>query len=217
MIRLCITDDHPLIMEGLRMIFQQQADIEVIGTCSNSKELFEWLEEDNRPDIILMDINMPGMNGIEACGQVMRLYPGIRVIGLSMLAESHLIRLMLRNGAVGFLHKNAGPDEIVNALVEVMKGNTYFSQEVSAVLLATGNNHQRVSNAPFPKLSNREQEVLKMILNEKTTQEIADALFISFGTVETHRRNIMMKLGVRNTAGLVRVAIEYQLGNNDGS
>ena len=215
MIKLCITDDHHLILEGLRMVLHQQQDVHVVHTCMSGEELLALLESGTHPDIILLDINMPGMNGIEVCGKVKKAYPDIRVIGLSMNAENHLVKLMMKNGADGYLHKNSGTDEIIQAIHDVMQGRIYVSEEISANLLNAKNHSSAGNNSPFPRLSAREKEILRLIIDEKTTQEIAQQLFISFGTVETHRRNIIIKLGVKNTAGLVRTALEYKLTQDE--
>jgi DNA-binding NarL/FixJ family response regulator len=211
MIKLCITDDHPLILEGLRMVLHHQQEIHVVRTCMSGEELIGYLGSGEHPDIILLDINMPGINGIEACGQIKKSYPAIKIIGLSMNAENHLVKLMMKNGADGYLHKNSGADEIIQAIHDVMAGRIYVSDEISSNLLQAKAHATVVSNSPFPRLSAREKEILRLIIDEKTTQEIAQQLFISFGTVETHRRNIIIKLGVKNTAGLVRTALEYNL------
>ena len=208
MIQVCITDDHKMVLEGIKLLIDGQDNVVVRGTCRSSTELFDYLQTAT-PDVILLDINMPGINGIEATKIIKKDYPQIKIIGLSMIAEGNLVKLMLKNGADGYLHKNAGQDEILLAIKSVCSGKKYVSEEITSVLI----NHveTKISNNPFPKLSRREEEILKMIIDEKTTQEIADILYISFGTVETHRRNIMIKLGVKNTAGLVRVAYEYNL------
>ena len=211
MINLCITDDHPLILEGLRMVLHDQQEIQVVRTCMSGEELIQYLDEGSLPDIILLDINMPGINGIQACAQIKKNHSGIKVIGLSMNAENHLVKLMMKSGADGYLHKNSGADEIIQAIQDVMQGRIYVSEEISSNLLQAKNLAPLVSNSPFPRLSAREKEILGLIIDEKTTQEIAQQLFIGFGTVETHRRNIMIKLGVKNTAGLVRTALEYNL------
>jgi DNA-binding NarL/FixJ family response regulator len=208
MVKVCITDDHKMVLEGIKLLIDGHADIEVVFLCNSGSELIEYLKS-GLPDVVLLDINMPGINGIETCKIIKKEYPQIRVIGLSMIAESNLVRLMIKNGADGYLHKNAGQEEIVEAIQNVIRGRKYISDEISEILFEQ--KEPKINNSPFPKLSRREEEILKMIIDEKTTQEIADSLFISFGTVETHRRNIMIKLGVKNTAGLVRVALEYNL------
>lgn len=209
MIRVCITDDHQLVLEGLALLLNGQENSTITRLCNSAAALFEFLETDSA-DVILLDINMPDMNGIEACKIVKKKYPGIKIIGLSMIAENNLIRLMLKNGADGYLHKNAGKAEIIQAIQDVSEGKRFLSGEVTDILIGNTDT-AKLANAPFPKLSSRETQILKMIVDEKTTSEISEELFISFGTVETHRRNIMIKLGAKNTAGLVRIALEYNL------
>jgi DNA-binding NarL/FixJ family response regulator len=208
MIRVCITDDHKLVGEGIKLMVDNISDISIVKLCHAARELFDFLETQS-VDVILLDINMPELNGIEACKQLTKNHPHIKIIGLSMISEGHLIKLMIKNGAKGYLHKNASKDEIIEAIHQVHSGAGYLSSEVSNILLSSSEILQ--VDSPFPKLSRREEQILTLIIDEKTTQEIADQLFISFGTVETHRRNIMIKLGVKNTAGMVRVALEYKL------
>ena len=211
MINLCITDDHQMVLEGLRLLLQDQREIHVVKLCRSAKDLLEYLAGE-APDVILLDINMPEMNGIEACKTIKKDHPAIKVIALSMITEANLIKLMLKNGAEGYLHKNAGRDEIVDAVVDVYGGKKYLSTEISEMLMQISDKEPiKSGQSPFPKLSRREEEILQLIVDEKTTHEIATSLFIGFGTVETHRRNIMIKLGSKNTAGLVRTAIEYGL------
>ncbi len=211
MINVVITDDHQLVLEGLTLLLDGTKEITVHKCYRSAHLLLEGLKE-HVPDVVLMDINMPEMNGIEACRVVKKEYPSVKVIALSMISESNLIKLMLKNGADGYLHKNAGRDEIVEAICDVHAGKKYLSQEISDILIGQDlKDDHKISNSPFPKLSRREEQILELIIDEKTTQEISEQLFISFGTVETHRRNIMIKLGVKNTAGMVRIALEYGL------
>ena len=129
-----------------------------------------------------------------------------------MHKESSLIKLMLSNGAKGYVLKNAGQDEVIEAITQVYQGKTYLDDTVNEIIVNTVTKASRKSQqSPFPSLSRREKEILELILEEHTTQEIAEKLFISFGTVETHRRNMLIKTGARNTAGLVRIALEYEL------
>lgn len=211
MIQVYITDDHQLVLEGLKILLDGEQEIAVSHCFRSAGQLIAALKE-ALPDVVLLDINMPEMNGIEACKIIKKEYPELKIIALSMISESNLIKLMLKNGADGYLHKNAGKDEIIEAIRDVKQGKKYLSQEISDIII--GQEHKedhKISNAPFPKLSRREEQILEMIIDEKTTQEISEQLFISFGTVETHRRNIMIKLGVKNTAGMVRIALEYNL------
>ncbi|PHI21810.1 DNA-binding response regulator [Lewinellaceae bacterium SD302] len=210
MTHLAIVDDHSLVLQGLELMVRDQEDIRLAGLYQSGPALLDALENDEKIDVILMDIHMPDTNGIELCKTVTRHFEGVKVIGLSMVSELSLIKLMVKNGASGYLHKNAGRDEVLRALQRVSIGKKYFSEDISELLMGDVKAKTRGSS-PFPRLSRREKEVLQLIVDEYTTQEIADKLFISFGTVETHRRNILSKLGARNTAGLVRIALEYNL------
>lgn len=210
MIYLAVVDDHSLMLQGLELMFREEADIHLNGLYQNGPSLLAALKGGERIDLILMDIHMPDTNGIELCKAVKKAYPEVKVIGLSMVSKLSLVKLMIRNGASGYLHKNAGKEEVLLAVRRVANGKKYFSEDIASLLLGDAR-PSRSNRSPFPALSRREKEVLQLITDEKTTQEIADELFISFGTVETHRRNILSKLGARNTAGLVRIALEYNL------
>ena len=190
-----------------------ETDIKIVGSYQNGSQILSALERGKPIQIILLDIHMPDTNGVELCKIIKRDFPSVQIIGLSMVSEISLVKLMVKNGASGYLHKNAGKEEVLMAIHRVSKGKRYFSDEISELLLSGNlNGHSGYERkSPFPRLSRREKEVLSLIVDEFTTQEIADKLFISFGTVETHRRNILSKLGARNTAGLVRIALEYQL------
>lgn len=211
MTNLAIVDDHSLVLQGLELMLKDEPDITLAGLFHGGAALLTALESGPVIDTILMDIHMPDTNGVELCKQVKRQYPHVSVIGLSMVSEISMVRLMIKNGASGYLHKNAGKDEVLMAIQHVGRGRKFFSEAINELLLEGSAGEKSTRKSPFPRLSRREKEVLQLIVDEHTTQEIADKLFISFGTVETHRRNILSKLGARNTAGLVRIALEYRL------
>jgi len=208
-IRVAITDDHQMVLDGLQLIVSQDKSLELVGVAHNGQEALDLL--DSSPvDVLLLDINMPVMNGVDTMKIAGKKYPDTKVLALSMLDDNAVIKQLLKYGASGFLLKNSGKEKIIEAIKELHNGQKYFDKDIISKLLEN-ENKKSVGTSLFPKLSRREKEILALIIQEHTTQEIADALFISFGTVETHRRNIINKLGVRNTAGLVRVAMEYQL------
>lgn len=212
MTHLAIVDDHSIVLQGLELMLKNEPAVKITGLYQNGAQLLSALQRGETINTILMDIHMPDVNGVELCKMVKREYPSVSVIGLSMVSEMSLVRLMIKNGASGYLHKNAGKDEVVQALEKVREGKKFFSEEIRDMLLEGTARGQKAGNkSPFPRLSRREKDVLRLIVDEHTTQEIADKLFISFGTVETHRRNILSKLGARNTAGLVRITMEYKL------
>lgn len=211
MIKVFIVDDHKMVIEGIQLLLQNQADLKVIGFALGGLEAVDKLQDCN-PDVVLLDINMPDLNGIETCKQLLEHCPDMKIIAISMHKESSLIKLMLSSGAKGYVLKNAGQEELIDAIKSVYAGKMYLDDTVNEIVVnsvAHGAEHKVKS--PFPTLSRREKEILLLILKEHTTQEIADRLFISFGTVETHRRNMLIKTGARNTAGLVRIALEYEL------
>lgn len=212
MIYLAIVDDHSIVLQGLELMLKNEPNLEIVGLYHNGEQLLAAMSSGEPINTILMDIHMPDTNGVELCKQVKRAYEHVNIIGLSMVSEISLVKLMVKNGASGYLHKNAGKEEVLMALNRVTEGRKYFSEEISDLLFGDVNSRRNAGKrSPFPRLSRREKEVLQLIVDEFTTQEIAEKLFISFGTVETHRRNILSKLGARNTAGLVRIALEYQL------
>jgi DNA-binding NarL/FixJ family response regulator len=211
MIRILIVDDHRLVVEGIRLMLEPEAGMQCIGKAYNGKEALLLLEKVSA-DVLLLDINMPEMDGPECCRQVKSRFPEVKILVLSMLREASLVKSMLRYGASGFLLKNAGRDEFIEAIQQVFEGKQAFSTEIlETVMNSFDTKSAKIGGTGFPRLSRREKEILELIVEEKTTSEIAEKLFISFGTVETHRRNILAKLNVRNTAGLVKIALQYGL------
>ncbi|MEX0287911.1 MAG: response regulator [Flavobacteriaceae bacterium] len=211
MIKVFVVDDHKMVIEGFQLLLKDVAEIEVVGYEFNAEKALKSAPK-IAPDVILLDINMPGMNGIDACKEFKKLLPETKVVAITMHKEGSLIKMMLGNGAMGYVLKNAGREELIQAIKTVYGGKMYLDDLANDIVINTMTTRKsKRSASPFPKLSRREKEVLRLILNEHTTQEIADKLFISFGTVETHRRNMLLKTGTRNTAGLVKVALEYRL------
>ena len=213
MIRVMIADDHNMFVEGVESILEGIDNIQVVAKCYTGKEVFEKIAR-TPVDVILLDINLPEMNGLEVCQRLSKEYPDVKVLALSMHNEESFVTEILKYGAQGYILKNTGKKELISAIEMVNKGESYFSEEVTETIMKSLVN-QRTGNKRSatlaPKISRREKDVLELIMKEHTTQEIADALFISLKTVESHRRSLLTKLGVRNTAGLVRVVIENQL------
>jgi DNA-binding NarL/FixJ family response regulator len=211
MINILIVDDHRLVIDGLKLMLREVEDMRCVGEAANGREALDLLES-TPADVLLLDINMPEMDGLECCKLVKDQYPYVKVLILSMMREASLVKTMLKQGASGYLLKNAGKDEVVEAIRKVAEGKQAFSDDVLESLMNSfSNKPSKPSKSPFPTISRREKQILQLIMDEKTTSEIAEELFISFGTVETHRRNLLLKLNARNTAGLVKSAIEYDL------
>ena len=213
-IRVVIADDHKIIRVGLRGLLEREKDLQVVGEAENGTALIEILQK-NQADVILMDIDMGETSGIEVTRQVKEIYPTTQVLGLTMHEEQEYIIPMLQAGASGYLLKDAGREELVGAIHTVFNGDSYFSQKVSATLLHAITKQKEIPPYKPGKnqipLSDRELEVLQLIAREFSNGEIAEKLFISIRTVDTHRRNMLDKLNVKNTAGLVKHAIENGL------
>ena len=204
-----LVDDHNLVLDGLELILKQDTSLNCCGRVNTGVEAITFAKI-HPIDIILMDINLPDISGVEVTEKILSSHPNIKVIGLSMHNELVIIKSLIKKGAKGFLLKNSGKEEILQAIHATIKGDTFYDPEILQRMILLDQktpSHQSI----IPSISRREKEILKLIVKEYTTKEIADQLFISFGTVETHRRNLISKLGVRNTAGLVRMAIEFEL------
>lgn len=213
MIRVMIADDHNMFVEGIESILEGHELIQVVSKCYTGTEVFEKMPLAH-PDVILLDINLPGLNGLEVCQKLSKEYPAVKVLALSMHNEESFVTEILKYGAQGYILKNTGKKELIAAIETIYRGQSYFSEEVTETIMKSLVNQRsgtRKSATLTPKISRREKDVLELIMKEHTTQEIADTLFISLKTVESHRRSLLTKLGVRNTAGLVRVAIENHL------
>lgn len=212
MIRVLIADDHQLVTDGLKLMLEGASDMQCVATAANGAEALQQLVL-FPADVLLLDINMPEMDGITCCRKVKERFPDVKILILSMLRESSLVKMLLKEGASGFLLKNAGKEEVLDAIRRVMAGKQAFSTEVLDDLLHSfsAKPDKSAAKPPMMKISRREKDILRLIVEERTTSEIASELFISFGTVETHRRNLLMKLNARNTAGLVKAALEYDL------
>jgi DNA-binding NarL/FixJ family response regulator len=204
-ISLILVDDHQLFREGMQLLLSNLDYVNEVKLAANAHELFRLLEQCT-PDIIFMDIDMPETDGIEACGQVLKMYPGTNIIALSMYGEEDYYTRMIEAGAKGFVLKNSGIDDVEASIKNVMAGKNYFSQEIlSGLLNSINRKNQPQKNTD---LSERETEVLYQICKGLSNQEIADELHISKRTVDKHRENILSKSGTKNTAGLVMYAIK---------
>ncbi|MBV8867250.1 MAG: response regulator transcription factor [Acidobacteriaceae bacterium] len=207
MIRILLADDHTIVRQGLKLILSSQSDFEVIGEAANGREVVE-LAEKLRPDIVLLDVAMPELNGIEATRRMMEQNGRIRILVLSMHKESVYVREILKAGARGYLLKDVIDTELLNAVRSVARGDGYVSPAVSGALLS--DYRQNVTD-PADLLTNREREVLQLIAEGKTNKEVATKLNLSVYTVDSHRGKIMEKLNLHSTGELVRFAIKHGL------
>lgn len=201
-VKVFITDDHYMVVEGLRSLLQYEKNIEWMGHAMNAVSCLAFLKE-QQPDVILMDINLPDKSGIDLCKEVKTKYAAIHIIGLSSFSQQSYIQKMLDNGASGYVLKNATREELLEGIEAVMAGDTFLSPEVAAIV-------KKDEDSKIPVITRREKEVLILIADGLTNTEIAEKLFISSTTVDTHRKNLLAKFEVRNTATLIRMAVGYQ-------
>ncbi|NGM67058.1 response regulator transcription factor [Sphingobacterium sp. SGR-19] len=201
MISVIIIDDHPLVLSGFEFILDNQSDIKLIHTFTRAEDALLFLET-NSVDVVLVDINMPGMNGIEAALLVKKSQPETRVIAISNISEGSIVQRMLDAGASGYLLKNVSASELIHAIHAVNTGNKILSAEIEPIMKQT--------ESVVPKITQRELEVLRLMVTGKTTPQIAEQMFISPLTVESHRRNLLQKFKVSNSASLIHRATELK-------
>ncbi len=198
-----------MVLRGIESMLKKTQEIEVVGAYENANETIKNLESD-KPDVLLLDINLPDINGIDLCKQLVKKYPDLKIIALTNFDDISFTKRMLKNGAHGYLLKNTDKLEILEALKKVLSGELYIQKDIQKKLLNQTSN-RKVGNGLKPNLTRREQDVLVAISEELTTQQISEKLFISPKTVETHRMNIMSKLGAKNSVGIIKIAIEKEL------
>ena len=205
MIKVFIVDDHAVVIEGIYSLLQNEKGIEMAGYAHNAHNCLQFFAS-NTADIVLMDISLPDTNGVDLCKLVKKKYPGVMVLALSTFQQGTYIRKMMENGASGYLLKNAGRQEIITAIKTVYAGQTYLSFEAGKTLSTDAD-----KKSSLPALTKREKEILLYITEGFTNVQIAERLFISIDTVETHRKNLYVKLNVKNTATLIKKAVESDL------
>lgn len=201
--KVFIVDDHYMVIEGIRSLLQHEKNIDWIGHASNAASCMAFLNQ-QLPDVILMDINLPDKSGIDLCKEVREKYPSVFIVGLSTFNQQSFIQKMLHNGASGYVLKNATQEELLEAIETVAKGKTYLSDEAATSL-------RKNNSSETPVLTRREKEVLELIAEGLTNSEIAAKLFISVTTVDTHRKNLLAKFDARNIAALIKTAMQLQL------
>ena len=202
-IKVFITDDHYMVVEGIRSLLLLEKEIEWMGHAMNAASCMAYLRQ-QQPDVLLLDINLPDKSGIDLCKEIKEKYPDIQILGLSSFNQQSYIQKMIQNGASGYLLKNASQEEIVKSMKAVMDGDTFMSAEAA-------NTIRENKNARIPVITRREKEVLQLIADGLTNHAIAEKLFISTTTVDTHRNSLLSKFEVRNTANLVRLAAQFDL------
>ena len=202
---LFIVDDHQLVVDGLRSLLDNEVQYSIVGYSNRPKEVLEKLEH-LEVDILLTDINMPEMTGVELTRNVKKKFPKIKVLALSMFGERQVIREMIDAGISGYILKNTGKQELLEALAKLSNGQNFFGEEITKELMKSFINDEEGSH-----LTNREIEIVRLIENEYSNKKIADLLFISERTVETHRKNIFRKTGTQSIVGLLKYAYDHKI------
>ncbi len=202
-IKVFITDDHYMIIEGIRSLLQDEKNIEWLGHAMTADSCLAFIKNE-QPDILFLDVNLPDKSGIDLCKEIKTHYPDIQIIALSSFNQQSFIKKMMDNGASGYVIKNASRDELIKAIDAVIKGDLFLSHEAALIM-----HNSELTKIPI--ITRREKEVILLISKGLTNNEIAEKLFISTTTVDTHRKNLLIKFEAKNTAALVRMAFEMSL------
>lgn len=207
-----IVDDHQMLIDGIKALLSHSKKYDVIGEDTDAQQALLRISE-LKPNIVITDINMPGMNGIEFTKKLKSLLPDIKICALSMHSERAIIADIIRSGARAYVLKNTGKQELIDALDKMLEGQYYISNNISIDLLLedTASAYSQTQTPNYTKLSERETEILKLIAQEYSNLQIANTLFISERTVETHRKNIFRKTNTKTVVGLIKFALEHQL------
>jgi len=210
--KILLADDHKIIRDGIKNMLEDLVGFEIAAEAENGQQAVDLCESE-LIDLVIMDITMPKMNGIEATQLIRENHPDIKILALTMMKDDEHIRDMIRAGASGYILKSSGQDELIEAINIILEDKHYFSDETthSIMMDLVKNKGQRTHTNSHEDLTDRELEVLTLICDEYTNQEIAAKLFISVRTVDAHRRNLLQKTGAKNTAGLVRYAVKNNL------
>jgi two-component system response regulator NreC len=209
-IKLLITDDHQLFREGLANLLFSALDIEVIAQAENGKEAIEKAKQ-FKPDVVLLDIAMPKMNGIEATRELKRIMPNVKIVAVSMHSEKQYVKGILEAGADGYLLKNCTYRQLTDAIYSVYSGKKFLSEDVTELVINGYLDPSKTNSDRYSALSGREKEIFVLFAEGKSTREIGETLFISVKTVGTHKQHILKKLGVKNTADIVKYALKKEL------
>ena len=210
-ISLLLVDDHPMIVEGIRQMLLPEADLQVVAQANGGEQALELLEIHPHVRVVLLDLSMPGMSGIELARAIRAGWPNVRVLALSMFHDHTTVAEVLEAGGAGYVLKTASRTELSTAIRQVAAGGTYFSQDVADTLLQSQQIAAGLEATRPPAITPREREILQLVAREHSNLEIADALFISERTVETHRRNLLAKTNSKSVVGLIQYAIRHNL------
>lgn len=210
MIRLLLADDHQILLDGIRAILESDDDLTVVGTASNGVEVLRFLEKE-KVDVLLLDLQMPEMDGIETIEHVHAEYPAVKILMLTTTDEGSIITNIFKKGAIGYLLKNSSQDVLIQGIKDAYAGKKVLSPHLTSKMIESLSAKAPTPAGGVPPITNRELDVLRLIAKEYTTQQIADELFVSTNTVATHKRNLFVKMDVKNSVGMIRKAVDWGL------
>lgn len=213
MIKLCLVDDHELLLKGLAAIMDTQEDFSVIKTCQSGSELLIWLAQSTEIDVLILDVNLPDFDTEELLIKIRKINPKIPILYLTILRGSRMFHKLRKHSFQGYLLKDTSYDILFDAIRTISNGGFYYSDDIDLNFSKDESIHESsyINKSSAVVLSNREKQILKLICEEYSSSQIAEKLFVSVSTVDTHRQNMMIKLGVSNTVGLVKYAFTYDL------
>lgn len=206
--KIILADDHKMILDGLSSLLGSERDVSIIGTAMDGEKLLQLVDDSEEVDAIILDINMPVLDGIEVTKTLKSKYPEVKIIILSMYNRSEFVKSLLKAGADGYILKNSGREVFLEALNTVSTGKRYFSKEVLETVMESFTESREDKDLTIIELSDREKEVVRLIAEEHSTSEIADILCLSVHTINSHRKSILNKIGVKNAAGIFRYAVQ---------
>ncbi len=209
-IKVYIVDDHQIVINGIVSVLNNASDLRFVGSALNAEDALLFFQSATA-DVVLLDIHMPGMDGMSLCKLLKKQYTRMHIIALTSFSQVSFIAEMLRNGADGYLFKSTSESELLTAIRSVHRGERYLSKAVNDRMISKAIAQNKTESHFIPKITRRERQVLELIAEENTNQEIATKLFLSISTVETHRMNLCSKLDARNAAGLIKKAIKFGL------
>ncbi len=207
-IKVLIADDHEMIVEGLELLLSSEQDIEIVDHAFDGEEVIKKINQLTELDILILDINMPKKDGIQVTKEIKASHPEVKILVVTTYNRKEFIKNLMDAGTDGYILKNAGKYELINAIRSLVKGDPYYSPEITRTVMRSYQKNRIFNNPLDIELSDREKEIIRLISEGLSTQEIADKVFLSKHTVNTHRKNILSKLNVKNSAGVIRYAIQ---------
>ena len=210
MINILLADDHQILIDGIKAMLENEADLNVVGTASHGLQVLEMLKK-FEVDVLLLDLQMPVMDGLETILHALKIKPDLKILILTTNDEGSIITSIFKKGAMGYLLKNTSKENLINGIKDAYAGKKVLSSHLTSKMIESLNEKPKVLKGQIPQITKRELEVIRLIAKEYTTQQIADTLYLSINTVATHKRNLFVKMDVKNSVGMVKKAGDWGL------